>query len=69
MQPEILNIQYHTRRLFVKALNKYGTQVEAAKAIEISKRTASKYMQEFKIEKVNDRFVSRQAIPVTIFAP
>ncbi|MFC4261892.1 helix-turn-helix domain-containing protein [Ferruginibacter yonginensis] len=48
---EILNIQFHIKRLVLKALNKCKTDAEAAKELGISIRSLYLYKKEFKIIK------------------
>lgn len=42
--PEILNIEYHTKILMHKALNKYPTVNAAAQALSITERTLYRYI-------------------------
>lgn len=37
--PEILNIEYHTQLLLIRALNKHDTKVKAFAALGVSERT------------------------------
>jgi transcriptional regulator with PAS, ATPase and Fis domain len=52
MAEEILNIDYHTKRLIVKALNKSATHEKAAKALGISERNLFRLKKQYNIEKV-----------------
>lgn len=45
--PEILNIEYHTKILMHKALNKYSTLKEAAKRLRITEQTIYKYINDW----------------------
>jgi len=46
----ILNIEYHTKRLLLKALNKAGNKTGAAKLTGVSKRTMDRYVIHYNIE-------------------
>jgi predicted DNA-binding transcriptional regulator YafY len=52
MTIETLNIDYHNKRLMLKALNKHPTVEQAAKALGISERTLYRWMDEYKIVRV-----------------
>jgi transcriptional regulator with PAS, ATPase and Fis domain len=52
MTTETLNIDYHNKRLMLKALNKHPTVEQAAKALGISERTLYRWMDEYKIVRV-----------------
>jgi predicted DNA-binding transcriptional regulator YafY len=52
MPEEILNIDYHNKRLMLKALNKHPTVEEAAKALGISERTLYRWMDEYNVVKL-----------------
>jgi transcriptional regulator with PAS, ATPase and Fis domain len=52
MTTETLNIDYHNKRLMLKALNKHPTVEQAAKALGISERTLYRWMEEYKIVRV-----------------
>lgn len=49
---EILNIDYHTKRLVLKALNLYGDRYHkaAAQSLGISMRTLFRYKHDLEIE-------------------
>lgn len=47
---EILNIEWHTTRLIVKALNKLPTIEKAAKELGLSVRNLHRLMQVYEIE-------------------
>lgn len=47
---EILNIEWHTARLIVKALNKISTIEKAAKELGISPRNVHRLMKVYEIE-------------------
>lgn len=49
---ENLNIDYHNKRLMIKALNKHPTITLAAKELGISERTLYRWMEEYKIVRV-----------------
>lgn len=51
MPEEILNIEYHTKRLFIKALNKYPTMDQAAAALGVSTRQVNRWKIEFGVIK------------------
>jgi hypothetical protein len=55
---EILNIEYHVKRLVLLALNKSARQFEAAKLLGVSERTLARYKKQFNIgySKRNDEF-------------
>jgi DNA-binding NtrC family response regulator len=48
---EILNIDYHRRRLVLKALNTLPTKSRARKELGISERQLYRYIQEYGIKK------------------
>ncbi|MGN6417769.1 MAG: helix-turn-helix domain-containing protein [Pseudobacter sp.] len=48
---EILNIEYHTVRLMVKALNSSKTKVAAAEKLGISDRTLYNLMENYNIHR------------------
>lgn len=45
---QILNIDFHRRRLLVKALNKYNQQ-EAAKKLGVSRRTVCRWLVQYHV--------------------
>lgn len=51
---EILNIDYHKKRLLLKALNRFKTKVEAFQALGISERHFYHLLKEFNIQKNKD---------------
>ncbi len=63
---EILNIQYHERRLILKALNKYSTREEQAAALKIDKRTIYKKIEEYAIEKVENIFITKRKLCIEV---
>lgn len=52
MASEILNIDYHTKRLIVKALNQTLSHEKAAKALGISERNLFRLRKQYNIQKV-----------------
>lgn len=59
-QPEeILNIDYHRRRLLLKALNKAGNVEDAAKLLGISWRSVYRLKKEYNIvlEKQTSKYI------------
>ncbi len=50
---EILNLQYHQRRLTIKALNKAKTKVEAAELLGIPYNQLARYICIFNISYCN----------------
>ena len=54
---EILNIQYHTKRLIIKALNKHQKIVAAASALGKSPKWLSVRIQLLKLKKEKDQWV------------
>ena len=46
---EILDIEYNQQQLMIKALNKYGNNEDAAKALGITGRTLSRWKKKFKV--------------------
>jgi hypothetical protein len=53
---EILNIEYHTKRLVLKALNQEATIEAAATKLNISVRTLHRYKVQFKIYWMGDEY-------------
>jgi len=53
---EILNIDYHTCRLMVKALNKFRTKAAAAKAMGISERNLYRLKKRYGIKLVGEEY-------------
>lgn len=51
MEQEILNIEYHKRRLIVKALNKLPTKVKAYKALGITEKQLYNLIWRYSIKK------------------
>ena len=49
MAEEILNIEYHTKILVIKALNRSGMSCEAAQLLGISERTLYRYKKQYNI--------------------
>lgn len=49
---ENLNLDYHHKRLMLKALNKNPTVALAAKELGISERTLFRWMDEYKVVQV-----------------
>lgn len=49
MQDEILNIEYHVKRIVLKSLNKTHFVKEAARLLGISERTLHRYKRQFNI--------------------
>lgn len=52
MEQEILNIEYHTKRLILKALNQERTVRDAADSLGISERTLYFHMKQYNIKRV-----------------
>lgn len=50
MQEENLNIHYHVKRLFLKALNKYKTTQEVANAVGSSARQVLRLKKDFNVQ-------------------
>lgn len=63
MHDEILNIDYHKKRVAIKALNKAETINEASKLLKIGERTLFRYMEVFKISfcKENKQYIAIEA--------
>lgn len=62
MQSETLNIDYHVRRLVVKALNLFPTKIGAAKALGICERQLYVYIHKYDIyhDSHLKKYVSKQ---------
>jgi hypothetical protein len=56
MEEEILNIEYHTKRLVLKALNQEETIEAAANQLNISVRTLHRYKVKYNIQLVKDQY-------------
>jgi hypothetical protein len=56
MPEEILNIEYHTKRLVLKALNQEETIETAATKLNISVRTLHRYKVVWNIQLVGDQY-------------
>lgn len=69
MKGEILNIEFHVRRLLIKALNSSKTESQAASKLEVSKRTLWRYKKQYCIVKEGKRFVEKQPMQSKFFAP
>lgn len=50
---EILNIEYHTNRLILKALNKHKSVMRASKVLQVSERKLFRMIKDGKIIKTN----------------
>lgn len=50
MPEEILNIEYHVKKLFLKALNKYKTTQEVADAVGYSARQVLRLKKDFNVQ-------------------
>ena len=50
MQRENLNLQYHYKRMLLKALNITDTKKQAAKKLNVSFTTLAKWTKQFNIE-------------------
>lgn len=68
MQDEILNIDFHVRRLLLKALNICRTRTEAATALGISTKTLQNKMDVYEVEKENGIYISKMKIPLLVAA-
>lgn len=64
MLSEILNIDYHTRRLVVRALNLFPTKLGASKALGISERHLYTYIKQFDIYRDSqlNKYISKQSL-------
>lgn len=51
MEEEILNIEYHQKRLMLKALNKTGTIQRAAPLLGVATKTVSRLMEDWNIKR------------------
>lgn len=51
METEILNIEYHKRRLVIKALNKLPTKVRAYKELGITEKQLYRMIKTYEIRK------------------
>ena len=51
MAEEILNIDYHIKRLTLKALNRFPTTQEAANALGYSARQVLRFKKQFNIKR------------------
>jgi hypothetical protein len=62
MQSETLNIDYHTRRLVVKALNIFPTKIAAAKSLGICERQLYVYIHKYDIYRDSQlcKYISKQ---------
>jgi hypothetical protein len=62
MTDEILNIDYHVRRLVVKALNLFPTKLGASKALGISERQLYTYIKQYDIyrDSLFKKYTSKQ---------
>jgi len=49
---EKLNIDYHSKRLMLKALNKHPTITKAAEELGISERQLYRWIEEYKVVRV-----------------
>lgn len=48
---EILNIEYHTKRLLLKALNQERSQARAAVLLGVTERTVARMVKLYKLKK------------------
>ena len=55
MEEEILNIEYHQKRLVIKALNRTGTLAHAAPLLGITTRTLRRLMDAWGIQRVREK--------------
>jgi len=53
-KPEILNIEYHTRRLLLKALNSTTKKAEARRITGLPERTFFNYLDYYKVRQGKD---------------
>ena len=69
MNQETLNIDYHTRRLTVKALNKTDSIEDAAYQLGVHERTLYKWMRIYKIHRdlKTRKYYYLEQIPQTRF--
>lgn len=63
---EILNIDYHTCRLMVKALNKHRTRAAAAAAMGISERNLYRLKKRYGIKLIGEEYQAKQFAARTI---
>jgi hypothetical protein len=54
---DILNIEYHTKRLLLKALNKYRYNYEAARELGICERQLYRYKRQYNVIYDNNEWV------------
>jgi hypothetical protein len=66
MEAEILNVDYHVRRLLLKALNKFNCRKEQAQALGVSIRTVYRLMERFEVENNNGVAVSKRKLNVEL---
>lgn len=64
MYNEILNINYHRRRLLLLALNKYFGRADQAKVLGVSTETVCNMMKEFEVENIKGFYVSNKKIKI-----
>ncbi len=64
---EVLNIRINTRELVLKALNKFPTKKEAAKALQITDKTLYNLIDEFDLCETNGVYSNRRKVPVLCF--
>lgn len=64
MATEILNINFHRRRLLLLALNKQATRQDQAQVLGIAEKTLFNMIKEFDVVKVNGVYVSNVKIMV-----
>ena len=62
MSNENLNLDFHVKRLTLKALNRYHLRKDAAEALGINERTLYRYRHQYDIifDKATKRFISNQ---------
>ena len=64
MPEDTLNIDYHIKRLFLKALNKYRSKIEIYQALGISRTRYNNLYKEFDVKKVNGKFIIESDPPI-----
>jgi hypothetical protein len=64
--PEILNLQYHQRRLLLKALNANKTKAAARRATGLTERTFFNMIDEYEIKKGDKGYYSKKQIEYKI---
>lgn len=68
MEDEILNIEYHVKRIVLKALNKTRFVKQAADMVGVSERTLHRYKKDFNIgcDKKRNEFYLKGERPIIL---